>query len=958
MFSLPRKISTSLGILSDDAKLLFRTQPAGLRRLAEVRNLSPTDDTYWSQYATLFDSPSDVYSLISPHDIKRVITEAPENLATLINVLSKRLFNLITDITFPSQQSTLPPVVNFAASWGSETRDTTKEVLNCLRVLGRILPVVFETETSFEYDLLWKREKIKRETVVSSGEDAAPQFVIAEDEDEETSPIGTTNPSAASEPREELAPALADRLLSTTIDLMFCCGFTLPKSLQVDHHKINYTTWEKGIGSTQDVTSSTNLDQNKTEVLRFLQILLSKTIYFSPTQVFQLTNPYASRLVHKHQTPRRQVLSILCSLLNTTMNSAHRGPSAAGLGAMGSMVNGVGTMVKDLPYNHLVFKDESHATMVSYAIGVLLALLDYQSGDAKDVPIQSASDTPVAENEIQPSAPTASSNSFRYFLAKLHRPSDFDYILNGVLAILEHHMAAVHHVLPGSRKGIPYTLETFLFFWKMIDLNKKFRAHVLESDRFLEVFGYLLWFCLESKDKPQLHGQCRALSYMIQSLSAESSFGLKMAFPIPNRVAIPSKWYTTGNAGDFLVTSIYSMVATTSGTLNFLYPALIIALSNAAPYLKDLQVASSAKLVQLFTSFASPAFVLADESHPRLLFFTLEVFNQIIVHQLSSNPNLIYAILRSHQRFEQLGTFTLSKGIREIERIKEAKEESERIRSGKGDVKGKSRASSIAVQSTESPGLGRGLPSLEDVMNEKSRTARVSSDSASRNSSSTREGGEADQPLGPIAVPPTPTVSRSFSQTALSEKARGKMKESGSGGVDEAEAALDPESERVAAMAIGRNGFVPTQEWVASWQQGLPLDVISVMISELLPKVHDIQAASSPSNVTAAILSFLSSANLTGVLPPAPPIAPRKFMWSEASYIWLCSLTWGEIYVKGTSPLSIWTSTNVKLFGVRHTPQPTRGVTNFVGGLLGNGTPTNSPGQRHTRVLSRQVSSS
>lgn len=64
------------------------------------------------------------------------------------------------------------------------------------------------------------------------------------------------------------------------------------------------------------------------------------------------------------------------------------------------------------------------------------------------------------------------------------------------------------------------------------------------------------------------------------------------------------------------------MIATTSGSLSSLYPAFVIALANAAPYFKNLSVNSSARLLHLFTSFSNPSFLLADEGHPRLLFFT------------------------------------------------------------------------------------------------------------------------------------------------------------------------------------------------------------------------------------------------------------------------------------------------------------------------------------------------
>ena len=75
-----------------------------------------------------------------------------------------------------------------------------------------------------------------------------------------------------------------------------------------------------------------------------------------------------------------------------------------------------------------------------------------------------------------------------------------------------------------------------------------------------------------------------------------------------------------------LLESIYTVVATTAGALNSLYPALIIALSNCAPYFKHLSVNSSNKLISLFNAFVNPSFLLSDEGHPRLLFFLYVYF--------------------------------------------------------------------------------------------------------------------------------------------------------------------------------------------------------------------------------------------------------------------------------------------------------------------------------------------
>jgi hypothetical protein len=127
------------------------------------------------------------------------------------------------------------------------------------------------------------------------------------------------------------------------------------------------------------------------------------------------------------------------------------------------------------------------------------------------------------------------------------------------------------------------------------------------------------------------------LSYVIQTLSAEHAFGLRLTFPIKSAF-IPAKWNVGGSTADFMINvrvlldiaefsmtwllqAVYLIITTTSGSLNSMYPALIIALSNSAPYFKSLNVNSATRLLQLFSSFANPTFLLADEGHPRLLFF-------------------------------------------------------------------------------------------------------------------------------------------------------------------------------------------------------------------------------------------------------------------------------------------------------------------------------------------------
>ena len=65
----------------------------------------------------------------------------------------------------------------------------------------------------------------------------------------------------------------------------------------------------------------------------------------------------------------------------------------------------------------------------------------------------------------------------------------------------------------------------------------------------------------------------------------------------------------------------------------------------------------------------------------------------------------------------------------------------------------------------------------------------------------------------------------------------------------------------------------------------LPLDPVMLVISELFPKVQELQAARHKSNPTATIMDLLRSVNLSSVLPPAPLLAPRRFIVSTFPFL-------------------------------------------------------------------------
>src|SRR5947207_4905235 len=90
-------------------------------------------------------------------------------------------------------------------------------------------------------------------------------------------------------------------------------------------------------------------------------------------------------------------------------------------------------------------------------------------------------------------------------------------------------------------------------------------------------------------------------------------------------------------------------------------------MANVSPYLRNLSTSTCSKLISLFNSMSSPSFLLARETNPALLHIILEAISNIIEHQQSHNPLLVYAIIRNHTKFQALQRFDLETAQRELQ---------------------------------------------------------------------------------------------------------------------------------------------------------------------------------------------------------------------------------------------------------------------------------------------------
>src|ERR1700722_8856077 len=67
----------------------------------------------------------------------------------------------------------------------------------------------------------------------------------------------------------------------------------------------------------------------------------------------------------------------------------------------------------------------------------------------------------------------------------------------------------------------------------------------------------------------------------------------------------------------------------------------------------------------------------------------------------------------------------------------------------------------------------------------------------------------------------------------------------------------------------------------------LPLDTIMLLITELLPKIQDLQLARHRPGPAPAVMDLLRTVTLKHILPPAPPLTPRRFQACSLA----CNLT-------------------------------------------------------------------
>lgn len=141
--------------------------------------------------------------------------------------------------------------------------------------------------------------------------------------------------------------------------------------------------------------------------------------------------------------------------------------------------------------------------------------------------------------------------------------------------------------------------------------------------------------------------------FILLLLSGERNFGVRLNKPYTATVPMDIPVFS-GSHADLLITVFHKIIATGHQRLQPLFDCLLTILVNVSPYLKTLSMVAAIKLLHLLEAFSTPWFLFSSPSNHHLVFFLLEIFNNIIQYQFDGNSNLVYTIIRKRQVFHAL----------------------------------------------------------------------------------------------------------------------------------------------------------------------------------------------------------------------------------------------------------------------------------------------------------------
>ncbi|CAL1548569.1 unnamed protein product [Lymnaea stagnalis] len=827
-----------------DTKLNFRK--AVIQLTTKTQPIEANDEAFWEQFwSESVTCVQDVFTLIPAAEIRALREESPSNLATLCY---KAVEKLVT-----------------AAETGCPSQREQQTVLNCVRLLTRILPYIFE-------DPDWRGF------------------------------FWSTLPGQ--EEGEGDSPPLAQSLIAAVCDLLFCPEFTVATSRKSgpdnpeDMGTIDSCEyiWEAGVGFAHSPPHNSFHDQNRMELLKLLLTCFSETMYLPPVaDAHVVPNQWIQFFT---STENRHALPLFTSLLNCLCSY-----DPVGYG---------------VPYNHLMFTD-SREPLVEVALQVLCVTMENDS-NAQPVSVDGTSGGTAMD---QTGEGGGSDNLFLNYLSRIHREEDFAFILKGITRLLNNPLQQTY--LPGSCKRIQFYQELLVLFWKMCDINKKFMFFVLKSSDVLDILVPILYNLNDARADQSRVGLMHIGVFILLLLSGERNFGVRLNKPYSVRVPMDIPVFT-GTHADFLIIVFHKIITTGHQRLQPLFDCLLTIIVNVSPYLKTLSMVASTKLLHLLEAFSTPWFLYASATNHHLVFFLLEVFNNIIQYQFDGNANLVYTIIRKRNVFHQLANLPIDHSAIAKAMTKRGKKfapppqdtrDPQTMEGAQPALEAEPGTLKVTLAAT--PRIDKMTErSAPDEIHHQATLKELAENVQPRNEIQEPIGSESDEGGSKSSAATKGSPSKANKSSPKLEKSNSLSSPPQTPTTPGSTATTPTETSKSQVTKGGSTTpgqWVASPEWVQSWKQKLPLQTIMRMLQVLVPQVEKICIDKGLTDET-EILKFLQHGTLVGLLPVPHPILIRKYQANSGTTMWFRTYLWGVIYLRNVDP-PIWYDTNVKLFEIQ-----------------------------------------
>ena len=572
-------------------------------KLGQSRIIPSHKTEFYQVFWTDPESSNDIYELLTPYDIKTIRDQNRINFIILIRVLCYKIVE-VSEVSVFNQ----------------------REILNCVRFLTKLLPILYETPNYHELEskIFWDPSFDPL------------QFI------KPTTILKRIDESQASEGSDVI---LGSALLNGLVSLLFVKDFTIAS---------NSAIWEPGIGSSSKYSPPNTIhDSNRAEILKLLLTLISTTFYKPPSQIIASGSRFVTVLVTC--IPRVKLLTLVCSLLNLVCRTSRD--------------------EKSLIFPNSKFTEVRYLS-ITYAIQLISIMIAYPIPSNENVKF-------LTDLNLISSKPH---NLVRLYMGKLHKEAELSFVTSSLLNILKSPLSTANEgsFFKSNNQPSLWSIEVVILIWELLQCNKNFRK-VIHQRHINELTILLIYYIETYQEVPKYKNLVQICCYLLLYISSDLSEANLLFEPIPKFYeTLPTTFKL--NPGpvttrDFLVTVICNMLSNNITTKSRVSSTLVEILYNLIPAVSStnldlpqdptkklnnhnpsggLSYSTCFAITSLLSQFSSRTFLLENSFNLDLLALIFTALATAIIKHPKPSRMLLFSILKNEKIYNELWTIIYS----------------------------------------------------------------------------------------------------------------------------------------------------------------------------------------------------------------------------------------------------------------------------------------------------------